>query len=80
MENNFKNEENKQNEENSSGKELDDVSKNKSNLINGQQVNKSENIKSLEELFKKTVTKPHIYYLPLTDIEVIEKKNRNLVK
>ena len=29
-----------------------------------------EPIKTLDSLFKKTLTKPHIYYLPLTDEEV----------
>jgi hypothetical protein len=32
--------------------------------------------KTLESLFKKTTTKPHIYYLPLTEQEVIDKKNK----
>ena len=30
-----------------------------------------EPIKTLDSLFKKTVTKPYIYYLPLSDDEVI---------
>lgn len=29
-----------------------------------------EPIKTLDSLFKKTLTKPHIYYLPLTEEEV----------
>jgi len=40
-----------------------------------------EPIKTLDNLFKKTLTKPHIYYLPLSDEEVQEKKNKlNLKK
>jgi hypothetical protein len=35
-----------------------------------------EQFKTLEILFKKTTTKPHIYYLPLTEQEVIAKKNK----
>ncbi len=35
-----------------------------------------EPIKTLDSLFKKTETKPHIYYLPLTEEEVQEKKMR----
>ena len=33
--------------------------------------NKEEPIKTLDILFKKTSTKPHIYYLPLSEEEVI---------
>lgn len=32
--------------------------------------------KTLDSLFKKTFTKPHIYYLPLTEEEVEEKRNK----
>jgi len=32
-----------------------------------------EQPKTLEDLFKKTVTKPHLYYLPLSDEQVQEK-------
>ena len=35
-----------------------------------------EPVKTLDSLFKKTQTKPHLYYLPLTEEEVEEKKNR----
>jgi hypothetical protein len=35
---------------------------------NGEQP--EEPIKTLDNLFKKTETKPHLYYLPLTDEEV----------
>jgi hypothetical protein len=35
-----------------------------------------EPVKTLDSLFKKTMTKPHIYFLPLTEEEVEEKRNR----
>ncbi len=38
--------------------------------------NKEEPIKTLDNLFKKTFTKPHIYYLPLSEEEVIIIKYR----
>jgi hypothetical protein len=44
------------------------VKENKNSLV--------EQVKTLESLFKKTITKPHIYYLPLTEQEVIDKKNK----
>lgn len=31
-------------------------------------------IKTLDDLFRKTETKPHIYYLPLTEEQVAAKK------
>ena len=34
---------------------------------------KNERLKSIDQLFKKTKTKPHIYYLPLSEDEVNEK-------
>lgn len=46
--------------------------------VNNQDNNKPSNepVKTLDNLFKKTQTKPHIYYLPLTEEEVQEKKNK----
>ena len=31
-------------------------------------------VKTLDDLFLKTITKPHVYYLPLTDAQVEAKK------
>ncbi len=56
----------------SPGKEEIANPKNNVNLINTAE----EPIKTLDSLFKKTTTKPHIYYLPLSEEEVEEKKNR----
>jgi apoptotic chromatin condensation inducer in the nucleus len=33
-----------------------------------------EPVKTLDSLFKKTQTKPHIYYLPLSEEEIQEKR------
>jgi apoptotic chromatin condensation inducer in the nucleus len=35
-----------------------------------------ESAKTLDNLFRKTETKPHIYFLPLTEEEVQEKRNK----
>ena len=39
---------------------------------------KNERLKynDIDHIFKKTQTKPHIYYLPLSDEEVREKKRK----
>ena len=50
------------------------------NLLNTNPVkainNESEEepVKTLDSLFRKTETKPHIYYLPLSEVEVQEKR------
>jgi apoptotic chromatin condensation inducer in the nucleus len=36
--------------------------------------NEEEPVKTLDSLFKKTETKPHLYYLPLSEEEVQEKR------
>lgn len=41
---------------------------------------KEEPVKTLDNLFKKTTTLPHIYYLPLTEEEVIGKTKSMLKK
>lgn len=52
------------------------------NLLNikvkeSEDLNKIEEpVKTLDNLFKKTETKPHIYYLPLSEEEVQKKKMR----
>ncbi len=55
------------------------------NLIKAKSIKESspiseEPVKTLDSLFRKTSTKPHIYYLPLTEQEVAEKKKRNIKK
>ena len=35
-----------------------------------------EKVLSLDELFRKTVVKPCLYYLPLTEAQVAEKKQK----
>jgi len=35
---------------------------------------------TLDELFRKTNTKPHLYFLPLTDAQVEEKKKKESSK
>jgi hypothetical protein len=46
----------------------------KSNDNNETSVNAKENMPTLDDLFKKTKTKPHIYFLPLSDQEVQQKR------
>jgi hypothetical protein len=36
--------------------------------------NEEDTVKTLDSLFKKTETKPHLYYLPLSEEEVQDKK------
>ncbi len=35
-----------------------------------------EPVKTLDSLFRKTETKPHIYYLPLSEVEIQGKKQK----
>ena len=37
---------------------------------------KQKEVDDIDKIFKKTVTKPHIYYLPLSEEEVKAKKKK----
>lgn len=50
-----------------------DTNTSKTNINN---IIEEEPVKTLDNLFKKTKTKPHVYYLPLTEEEVQEKRDK----
>jgi hypothetical protein len=46
------------------------------NKTNGNTQDEEEPVKTLDSLFKKTQTKPHIYFLPLSEEEVQERRQK----